>query len=79
MEWPSKFPDVADRAGIGPAWQTCAPTSCPAIDVASASADVSARMKQNSNERDSAVFKFWRYLNELSHTFSDVCYRVIGK
>ena len=29
---------VADRAGMGPAWQTCALTSCPATDVASASA-----------------------------------------
>ena len=55
MEWPSKSPDVADRAGMGPAWQTCAPTSCPATDVASNSACVSARMEQHSNEHDSVV------------------------
>ena len=47
---------VADRTGMEPASQTCAPTSRPATDVVSTSAGVSARMEQHSNERDSAVF-----------------------
>ena len=47
---------VADRAGMGPAWQTCVPTSCLATDVASVSAGVSARLEQHSNERDLALF-----------------------
>ena len=39
---------------MGPAWQTCAPTSCSATDVASTSVGVSAKM-EHFNERDLAV------------------------
>ena len=76
---------VADRAGMGPAWQTCAPTSCPATGVASISTDISARMEQNSNERHSAVFTlnadlslrwahmpFCRFCHALAHFLFEI-------